>query len=189
MAIFYFTKDQIAFKLIDLADYYQILGVSHTANEREIKKAFRLKARLYHPDVNNDASALSKFQLLNEAYQVLKSEERRSLYDARLRNGFPADTIYYRPGKVKYRAKGDKYAHYESKDQANPDFEKFEGYFDIVLVATLILVGIFAILYGLYRMFVNPVELVNPIYGLILGSVLIGFIIYFIRNKDRFLKN
>ena len=172
-----------------LADYYQILGISYTATENEIRKAFRLKARMFHPDVNKEAFAISKFQLVNEAYQVLKNEEKRRIYDLRLQNGFPAQTIYYRPGKVKYRAKGDKYAHYESRDQARSEYEKYDNYFDIILFSTLILVGLFAFIYGVYRLFISPVENVNPTHGLIMGIVIISFIVYFLRNKKRFLNN
>lgn len=64
-------------------DYYEILGVSKTASDEEIKKAFRKLARKYHPDVNRDnpKEAEEKFKEINEAYEVLSSPERRSQYD------------------------------------------------------------------------------------------------------------
>lgn len=63
-------------------DYYKILGVPRDADEKAIKSAYRVKARQYHPDVNQaDAGAEEKFKELNEAYEVLKDSEKRSRYD------------------------------------------------------------------------------------------------------------
>ncbi len=66
----------------DYKDYYQILGVSRNADEKEIKSAFRKLARKYHPDVNpGDKAAEEKFKQINEAYQVLSDPEKRAAYD------------------------------------------------------------------------------------------------------------
>lgn len=63
-------------------DYYDILGVNRTASEDDIKKAFRNKAKQYHPDANPDnPSAEARFKEVNEAYEVLKDSEKRSQYD------------------------------------------------------------------------------------------------------------
>ncbi len=63
-------------------DYYQILGVSRKADEKEIKKAFRKLARQHHPDVNaGDKGAEERFKDINEAYEVLSDPEKRAKYD------------------------------------------------------------------------------------------------------------
>src|SRR5690554_3309305 len=63
-------------------DYYKILGVSKSATEQEIKKAYRKLARKYHPDLNpNDKEAEIKFKEINEANEVLSHPENRKKYD------------------------------------------------------------------------------------------------------------
>jgi len=62
--------------------YYNILGVSRNASEREIKQAYRRLARQYHPDVNpGDKSSEAKFKEINEAHEVLSDKEKRKKYD------------------------------------------------------------------------------------------------------------
>lgn len=66
----------------DFQDYYSVLGVSKTATQPEIKKAFRALARKYHPDVAKDkATAEDRFKNINEAYEVLGNPEKRKKYD------------------------------------------------------------------------------------------------------------
>jgi len=63
-------------------DYYQILGVSRNASEKELKQAYRRLARKHHPDLNpGDKSAEAKFKEINTAYEVLSSPEKRKKYD------------------------------------------------------------------------------------------------------------
>ncbi len=67
---------------LEYKDYYQILGVSRTASDEEIRKAFRKLAREYHPDVAKDkVKAEEKFKEINEAYEVLSDAGKRKKYD------------------------------------------------------------------------------------------------------------
>lgn len=62
-------------------DYYKVLGVSKSATEDEIKKAYRKLALKYHPDKNKAPDAEEKFKALAEAYEVLSDKKKRDIYD------------------------------------------------------------------------------------------------------------
>lgn len=62
-------------------DYYEILGVNKDAGPEEIKKAFRQQAKKYHPDLNPGKNTEEKFKEINEAYQVLGDQTKKSNYD------------------------------------------------------------------------------------------------------------
>jgi len=62
-------------------DFYEILGVPRTANQKEIQRSYRKLARTYHPDVNKDPAAEERFKEISEAYDVLSDPELRRRYD------------------------------------------------------------------------------------------------------------
>ena len=66
---------------MDYKDYYKILGVERDVSQSEIKRAYRKMARKYHPDVSKEANAEARFKEVNEAYEVLGDEAKRSQYD------------------------------------------------------------------------------------------------------------
>ena len=63
-------------------DYYEVLGVSKTASDSEIKSAYRKLAKKYHPDMNpGDKEAEAKFKEASEAYAILSDADKRRQYD------------------------------------------------------------------------------------------------------------
>ncbi len=67
---------------VKFEDYYKVLGVSKTASQQEIQKAYRKLAKKYHPDVSKEADAEEQFKRVSEAYEVLKDPTTRQQYDA-----------------------------------------------------------------------------------------------------------
>ena len=65
-----------------LPNYYDILGLLSTATDKEILKAFRQRAKLYHPDLNKSFDAHQRFIEVSEAYEVLRDRTKRQLYDS-----------------------------------------------------------------------------------------------------------
>ncbi len=66
---------------MEYKDYYTILDVARDATQDQIKQAYRKLARKYHPDVNKEKDAETRFKDIGEAYEVLKDSEKRAAYD------------------------------------------------------------------------------------------------------------
>ena len=62
-------------------DYYDVLGVSRDASDKEINSAYRKLAKKYHPDINHEPGAEEKYKKINEAYEVLHDQQKRAQYD------------------------------------------------------------------------------------------------------------
>ncbi|MGE0212095.1 MAG: molecular chaperone DnaJ [Parvibaculaceae bacterium] len=81
-------------------DYYEVLGISRSVDEKELKVAFRKLAKQYHPDANpGDHSAEHKFKEINEAYEALKDPQKRAAYDRFGHAAFEGGGFGGRPGQ------------------------------------------------------------------------------------------
>ncbi|MFA5917197.1 MAG: DnaJ domain-containing protein [Candidatus Gracilibacteria bacterium] len=100
-------------------NYYETLGVTKTASEDEIKKAFRKLAMKYHPDRNKgDKATESKFKEINEAYSVLSDKEKKKQYDT-----FGSDFSGFNG------ASGNPFAGGGNRSYTTADFSGFEDIF------------------------------------------------------------
>jgi curved DNA-binding protein len=77
--------------LVEFKDYYKVMGVARDATEAQIKQAYRKLARKYHPDVSKEKDAEARFKEVGEAYEVLKSPEKRAAYDQLGQNHRPGE--------------------------------------------------------------------------------------------------
>ena len=84
-------------------DYYKTLGVSRTASQEDIKRAYRKLARKYHPDVSKEPNAEARFKEINEANEVLKDAEKRATYDALGTNWRAGEDFRPPPGAGNWR--------------------------------------------------------------------------------------
>ncbi|XP_047136373.1 dnaJ homolog subfamily C member 1 isoform X1 [Hydra vulgaris] len=102
--------DGTDFEIFDLYEevngtFYELLEISHDASVSEIRKAYRQKSLVLHPDKNSAEDADQKFRQLVAVYEVLKDKDKREKYDNVLKNGLPTwrqPAYYYR----KYRKMG-----------------------------------------------------------------------------------
>lgn len=92
---------------MEFKDYYKILGVDTTADDKIIKTAYRKLARKYHPDVSDHHDAENRFKEITEAYNVLKNAEKRANYDELLKYGQHGQNFEPPPGWQPSSAFGD----------------------------------------------------------------------------------
>lgn len=165
-----------------MKDYYKILEIEKDSTAVEIKRAYRKLAMKYHPDVNGDIQATAIFKDINEAYRTLGNVTKKKHYD-----------FYYASGAEvkldeKYRQdKGRKYGTayrnnnkqhrtntaYRKKEE-KPDFSKMENW----MFASLVIIGLFAILLSIRDLYNNKIEDLNAFTGIIFGLLFTFLLLY-----------
>ena len=107
-------------------DYYKILGVPRDADEEQIKRAYRKKAKQYHPDLNpGNAEAEAKFKEIVEAYEVLGNAEKRESYDLKQEK---AAVFGQKTGQNRTENKNRASARQVNFGEFTKDMEKYFGF-------------------------------------------------------------
>ncbi len=164
-------------------NYYDILGVSEDASRAGIKRAFRNHAKRLHPDVNSSRGAKTDFQRVNEAYQTLVDREKRRLYDMRLKHGLSGQKVYYRPARSsdsRYRSSG--YGYRPEASRASSSATRINKWLEHLMFFAMLMAGLSALFYGIYRALIEPVEEVDPFLSIAFGVV---FTTLFLFGWDR----
>jgi curved DNA-binding protein len=116
---------------VKFQDYYSTLGVSRTASEEEIRRAYRELARKTHPDVDKTTGAGERFKVIAEAYEVLKDKETRARYDALGANWREGQDFTPPPDFHSAHERGAR-AHRRRGPASTADFGGFSSFFESI---------------------------------------------------------
>ena len=140
-----------------LSDYYQILGLPANSSVEEIKKAYRLKARMYHPDINPSPDAKDKFILATQAYEFLLATHDKIISDEEAFHQAMEDWRKYRQDRSKQRANA--YAQASYVRFKNTNFYRSTRIFDATRIIYSLIISIliiFITISGYIYMLRNP---------------------------------
>lgn len=149
-----------------LMDYYQILGLPEDSSIDEIKKAYRRKARLYHPDINPAPDAKDRFIAITEAYEFLMANHDKIKSDDQAYQQAMDDWRKYRQDRSRKRA--TVYARSSYGTFKNTSFYKTTRIFDGTTIIFSFAVSILVLIYTIYG---YNYRLKHPIPGLEKPSV------------------
>ncbi len=144
-----------------ISDYYEILGITSSSTLDEIKRAYRKKAREFHPDINPDPEAKDLFIAVTEAYEFLMTYRQKTLSDQEAYDQAMEDWRKYRQDRSRYRARAYARAPYHKFRDTN--FYKTTRIFD---GTTIILSMIISILVLSMTIFGYIYRIHHPIPGL-----------------------
>lgn len=121
-------KHAPSLQFIAMKDFYEILGVSKTATDAEIKTAYRKQALQWHPDRNKTPEAADKFKQINKAYEVLADPNKRKMYDQHGPDMFERASA---GGQQNYQQGPFNYSYTNFNDFDPSDFGNFSDPFEI----------------------------------------------------------
>ncbi|MCU0472181.1 MAG: DnaJ domain-containing protein [Bacteroidales bacterium] len=163
-----------------LSDYYQVLGLPSGSSPDEIKKAYRQKARLYHPDINPDPEAKNKFIQATEAYEFLIANYDKVSNNEEAYRQAMEDWRKYRQDRSRQRARA--YAQTSYVRFKNTKFYRSTRILDVTTIIFSLAVSILVILYTiygyLYRLKHPMPELHQPTFLVFLMLLSLGMVFF-----------
>ena len=171
-----------------IADYYQILGLPANSSVEQIKKAYRQKARIYHPDINPSPDAKDKFITVTEAYEFLIANHDKLTSDEEAYRQAMEEWRKYRQNRSRQRARAYAQASYIQFKRTN--FYKTTRIFDGTTIIFSLVISILVIIYTIigytYRLKHPLPELAKPSVSsfiMLLALGMVFFIVSFIYLK------
>ncbi|MGD0582068.1 MAG: DnaJ domain-containing protein [Bacteroidales bacterium] len=163
-------------------EYYNILGLHAGCGVEEIKKAYRKKAREFHPDINPSPSAKDMFILITEAYEFLLTYSEKAVSDAEAYNRAMEDWRKYRQARSRQRANA--YARTSYVRFKNTNFYKTSRIFDgttiIFSLAVSVMVLVISIAGYIYRIHHPIPGLESPSVWVLVSFILFGMLLFLI---------
>ncbi len=161
-----------------LINYYFILGVAHNATDADIKKAYRTKAKLIHPDINKNSNAKTQFQQLSEAYLTLINSDKRKKYDDKWKSRYGYSFIHRKYAGTNSHSNYYKaYTNPNYKTQ-NKDNSIERTRIDFFLYITLIIVGAIALVMSIFKLIYEEWEGIDSLSGLLMGIWMLFLLVY-----------
>jgi curved DNA-binding protein CbpA len=176
-----------------LLDYYKILAVSQDATNDQIRKAYRVRAKLYHPDLNKNDNAKLKFQIVYEAYQTLIDPKKRKWYDFKMKFGddaviskgqTPRQRDAQRTAK-RYQYYASKNANYAKNNKEREEQKYIKSVVDKVLFYILMLFGSLACIFGTIHLIYDKWEGFGDLKGVLFGVSFVFLLVYGWRTMDK----
>lgn len=137
---------------METIDYYKVLDISPNASADEIKKAYRQKAKQYHPDVSSEVNASEKMKQVNSAYDVLSDPQQKQAYDFRRQNPYMQQTGYT---NTQYHTFDDAmfeeiFRQFQQQSQGRPVYRKRFSLFGLLFQLFLIM-SLFDLIFYFFR--------------------------------------
>lgn len=137
---------------METIDYYKVLDISPNASADEIKKAYRQKAKQYHPDVSSEVNASEKMKQVNSAYDVLSDPQQKQAYDFRRQNPHMQQTGYT---NTQYHTFDDAmfeeiFRQFQQQSQGRPVYRKRFSLFGLLFQLFLIM-SLFDLIFYFFR--------------------------------------
>lgn len=111
-----------------IKNYYKILNIQKNASYDQMKEAYRKLVKFWHPDVNQSSNSHEKFIEINEAFEILKDNDKRIVYDRFYDEYFGSYIILEPNQKTQGQSNNERYAEYQYETKTSADFEYLQNW-------------------------------------------------------------